>query len=397
MHGCTIKMCFMYYPRKLEKEVLRGIENNPVTAIIGPRQCGKSTLAKHIIEGLAKEVVFLDLERPADLQKLDNADWFLNTNREKLICIDEIQRKPGLFPLLRSLVDDWGGNGHFLILGSASRDLLKQSSESLAGRITYKYLTPFLFDELPGEYTTEKHLLRGGFPRSLLAPDENISFEWREDFITTFLERDLLFWSGFSPATMRKLWMMLANLNGQIINYSLIAASLGISSVTAKNYSELLSSTFMLRLLPPYLANTRKRLIKSPKIYMADIGLTNALLGISRFNQLAGHPSMGAAWEAMVLANLSGSFSRGDFSFYRTSHGAEIDIIINYRGKLIAVECKASTSPILTSGTYSAINDLRPDTTMVVSPVEKGWPLRPGIEVVNIPAAIKMIEQLLGI
>ncbi len=385
----------MYYPRKLEKEVLRGIENNPVTAILGPRQCGKSTLAKHILDKLAKDVVFLDLERPADLQKLDNADWFLSANKKKLICIDEIQRKPDLFPLLRSLVDDWGSNGHFLILGSASRDLLKQSSESLAGRITYKYLTPFLIDELPGEYTSEKYLLRGGFPRSLLASDESTSFDWREDFIATFLERDLLLWSGFAPASMRKLWMMLANLNGQIINYSLIAASLGVTSVTAKNYSELLSSTFMLRLLPPYLANTRKRLVKSPKIYMADTGLTNALLGISEFNQLAGHPSVGAAWETMVLANLSGSFPKGDFSFYRTSHGAEIDIIIECHGKLIAVECKASISPGLTSGTYSAIIDVKPDATLVVSPVEKGWPLKPGIEVVNIASAIKTIEKLI--
>jgi len=385
----------MYYPRKIEKEVLRGIEHNPVTAILGPRQCGKSTLAKYIIGSISKEVVFIDLERPADIQKLENAEWFLVANKEKLICIDEIQRRPDLFPLLRSLVDDWGGTGHFLILGSASSDLLKQSSESLAGRITYKYLTPFLIDELPEGYSSDKYLLRGGFPRSLLAEDENISFEWREDFITTFLERDLLLWSGFSPATMKKLWMMMANLNGQIVNYSLIAASLGVSSVTAKNYADLLSSTFMLRLLPPYLAKTRKRLIKSPKIYIADTGLTNALLGISEFNQLAGHPSMGAAWEALVFANLFGSFPKGGFYFYRTSNGAEIDIILTYRGKLIAVECKASTSPVLTSGTYSAIDDIKPDATIVVSPVENGWPLKPGIEVLNISSAIEKVKQLL--
>lgn len=386
----------MYYNRKIEKEIISGINNNPVTAILGPRQCGKSTLAKHILKEINKDTLFLDLERPADLQKLNDAEWFLSMQKGKLLCLDEIQRKPELFPLIRSLVDEWGGNQHFLVLGSASRDLIKQSSESLAGRITYKQLTPFLWDELQDKHSVEDYLVKGGFPRSILALDEKVSFEWREDFITTFLERDLLLWSGFSPSTMRKLWQMLAHLNGQIINYSMLGGSLGVSHTTARNYLELLSSTFMVYLLPPFLANTGKRLVKSPKVYLNDNGIANALLGIVDFGQLSGHPFMGAAWESMILSNLMGSFPKFNFFFYRTGHGAEIDIIIQHQQRIICIECKASMTPKLVRGTYAAIEDLNPEFTLVVSPVKKGWPMKKGIEVVNLNEAIEKIKGLLN-
>ncbi len=186
----------------------------PVTAILGPRQCGKSTLAKHLISELTTEAVYLDLERPSDLQKLEDAEWFLSRQKGKLVCLDEIHREPELFPVLRSIVDENGGNGQFLILGSASRDLIKQSSESLAGRINYKKLTPFLWDEICHETDMESYMIKGGFPRSILA-EEKASMEWRESFITTFLERDLLQFAGFSPVSMRRLWQMLAHSNGQ--------------------------------------------------------------------------------------------------------------------------------------------------------------------------------------
>ena len=385
----------MYYHRKLEKEIIKGIENNPVTAILGPRQCGKSTLAKHITGEIPTEVIYLDLERPTDLQKLDDAEWFLSTQKNKLICLDEIQRKPELFPLIRSLVDEWGGNGHFLVLGSASRDLIKQSSESLAGRISYKQLSPFLWEELYENYSLEDYLVKGGFPRSIFAPDDIVSFEWREDFITTFLERDLLMWSGVSSATMRRLWQMLAHLNGQIINYASLGSSLGVSHTTAKNYVELLSSTFMIRLLQPFLANTGKRLIKSPKVYLNDTGIANTLLGIADFRQLVGHPSIGAAWEALVLSNLMACFPGLNFYFYRTSHAAEIDIIVEYRKRIVAVECKAGLSPKLLKGTFIAIDDLKPEITLVVSPVKEGWPMKQGIEVVNLQEAVSKIGDQL--
>ncbi|MDX9907679.1 MAG: ATP-binding protein [Bacteroidales bacterium] len=386
----------MYYSREIEKEVLKSIANNPVTAITGPRQCGKSTLAKHIAELSGKDTLYLDLEKPSDLSKLDDPEWFLGLQKEKLICLDEIQRKPELFPLLRSLVDEWAGNGHFLVLGSASRDLLRQSSESLAGRISYKRLTPFLLSELNNEIQLPDYLSRGGFPRSVLARDNEQSLRWREDFISTFLERDLLLWSGFSPVTMRKLWQMLAHLNGQVVNFSLLGSSLGVSHTTVRNYVELLQSTFMLHLLQPIASGTGKRLVKSPKVYLNDTGINNALLKIADFEQLAGHPSFGTAWETTVLNNLTGTFPHFNFYFYRTGHGAEIDIVVENGEKRIAVECKASLSPRLSAGTFIAIADVRPPVCLVVTPAEKGWPMKDGVEVVSIGEAIRKIRDLLS-
>lgn len=239
--------------------------------------------------------VYLDLERPSDLAKLEDPEWFLGSQRDKLICIDEIQRIPELFPVIRSLVDQSGRNGQFLILGSASRDLIRQSSESLAGRITYKRLTPFLMDEVRGRVTTEQYLSRGGFPKSVLVNDE-ASVEWRNDFITTFLERDLLQFAGFTPVTMRRLWTMLAHTNGQTVNASLLGSSLGISHTTVRTYIDVLEGTFMVRLLAPAQTNTGKRLVKSPKVYMTDTGITTALLRLRNFEQAAGHPVFGSLW-----------------------------------------------------------------------------------------------------
>jgi len=327
------------------------------------------------------------------LQKLVDPEWFFSSQKGKLICLDEIQRKPDLFPLIRSLVDDWGGTGHFLILGSASRDLLEQSSETLAGRISYKYLSPFTWDEIQPAFSMEVYLERGGFPRSLLSKNDISSFDWRGDFITTFLERDLRQWSGFSIGTMRRLWQILAHLNGQILNLSLIGSSLGVSHTTIRNYIDLLSDTFMVSLLPPFIANTGKRVIKSPKIYLSDTGIINALLGIKNFEQFIGHPSFGTGWEALVIANIRAHFPDYPFFFYRTNHGSEIDMLIENAGKIIAVECKASVSPALTQGTYSAIEDINPVMTYVVAPIKKGWPMKKRIEVVSMS---ELIAKLLA-
>ncbi|MBM3437446.1 MAG: ATP-binding protein, partial [Bacteroidetes bacterium] len=379
-----------------ETAITSGLQNNPVVAILGPRQCGKSTLAKHVVSKIGSEVIYLDLERPTDLQKLSDAEWFLSQQKNKLVCLDEIQRKPELFPLIRSLVDEWKGNSHFLILGSASRDLLMQSSESLAGRISYKYLTPFLFNELPEFISIEDYIIRGGFPRSLFAANQKTSFEWREDFITSFLERDLLLWSGFSSTTMRKLWQMLAHLNGQVINYSKIATALSVSNTTAKNYIELLSSTFMIRLFPPFLPNLGKRLIKSPKVYLNDTGIIHSLIGIRNFEHLSGHPSIGMSWESLVISNLAGQFPGLNFYFYRTNHGSEIDIVVEFQTKKICIECKASLTPKLEKGSYTAISDLKPEVTFIVAPVKEGWSMKPGIEIVNLIELTDRIHSLLS-
>jgi predicted AAA+ superfamily ATPase len=372
-----------YIPRILENSVVLSFSENPVTAVLGPRQCGKSTLAKQLISQ-QEDSIFLDLEKPSDIQKLEDAEWFFTSQKGKLICLDEIQRKPDLFPVIRSLVDDWGGTGHFMILGSASRDLLRQSSETLAGRISYKYLSPFTWDEIRTAFSMETYLERGGFPRSLLSNTSGSSFAWREDFITTFLERDLRQWSGFLPGTMRRLWQILAHLNGQALNLSMIGSSLGVSHTTIRNYIDLLSDTFMVSLLPPYIANTGKRLVKSPKLYLTDTGIINALLGLKNFEQFFGHPSFGTSWEALVFSNIKAHFPDFTYFFYRTSHGSEIDIVIEISGKIIAIECKASVSPKLSQGTFPAIDDLHPVMTYIVSPINKGWPMREGIEVVSI-------------
>lgn len=382
-----------YLERLIIPDVLDGLKHYPVTAIVGPRQCGKSTLAKKLLE-TQRALLYLDLEKTSDLRKLDESEWFFSTQKERLICIDEIQRKPELFALIRSLVDEWENNGQFLVLGSASRDLLRQSSESLAGRITYKQLTPFLWEEVKDIVTHEEYLSAGGFPRSLLQKVSKVSFQWREDFIATFLERDLLQWKGFSPLTMRRLWQMLAHNNGQTINYSAIGASLGASHSSIRNYVDLLQDTFMLHILMPYTANTGKRLIKSPKVYLSDTGITAALLGLHDFSQLTGHPVFGSLWESVVLSNLKGLFPRAAFYFYRTSHSAEIDILMELDGKLVAFECKSSLSPTLSKGTYTAIDDVSPIHTFVVAPVHESYSMKPGIDVVSLSECKQKLENL---
>lgn len=380
--------------RKLTEKINESLRHFPVVALIGPRQCGKSTLVRYLLGG-DKELVYLDLERQSDLQKLDEAEWFFQSQKEKIICLDEIQRKTEIFQLIRSLVDEWRKNSSFIVLGSASRDLLRQSSESLAGRISYKHLTPFMWSEIKKVNTLEHYLIRGGFPGSFLAETNSVSMEWKENFISTFIERDLMQWTGSSPATVRRLWQMLAHLNGQTLNYSSLGNSLGVSNTTVKNHIDLLQSTFMVDTVPPHIANTGKRLIKSPKIYIGDSGILTALLGLTDFIQLSGHPVLGSLWEGIVLANLKANFQGADIRFYRTNHGSEVDFLMILPKGLIAIECKASKAPQLSKGTFTAIHDLKPHFTFIVSPVEKGYPAGKGIDVVTLDELTDRIEQMI--
>ncbi|MDR3280457.1 MAG: ATP-binding protein [Synergistaceae bacterium] len=374
----------MYLERIYEKTVLESLKNFPVTAIVGPRQCGKSTLAQHAALNYEKRI-YLDLERPSDLARLENAEWFLSSQRDKLICLDEVQRMPELFPLIRSLTDEWDKPGAFLLLGSASRDLLKQSSESLAGRIRYVRIAPFIWSELQGQkgVTLEKYLSRGGFPRSMLAEDD-VSYEWRQSFISTFLERDLREWAGFAPLAMRRLWQMLAHHNGQTVNYSSLASSLDISAVSVKNYVDLLAGTFMLEVIPPWMSNIGKRLVKTPKIYLPDSGLLSTLLGLRSFEEIMGYPGFGALWEQTVLVNIRCLFPDAEIFHYRTSNGAECDFVVKLRNKIFAVECKSSPAPKLSRGNYGAFGDISPERTFIVVPTGSSWPMKPGIDVVVI-------------
>jgi len=383
----------MYLERLSTASITQSIDHFPVTALIGPRQCGKSTLVKHLLQNLSRPSIMLDLERPSDLQKLDNAEWFFTTQKDKIICIDEVQRKPDLFPLIRSLTDDWNRPGCFVLLGSASRDLLRQGSESLAGRIIYKNLSPFLWDEVFSFFELEDFMLRGGFPRSLLARNDALSFEWRLSFISTFLERDLLQWLNFTPVTMQRLWRMLAHLNGQTVNYSMLGKALGASNQTIRNYIDLLKGTFMLEVIEPFTGNPGKRLVKAPKIYISDSGIAAALLNLSTFEELSGSPAIGAIWEQMVLQQIKGTFPDAACFFYRTAGGAEIDFLIKLKSKLFAVECKAGYSPALSKGNHQSIADTRPDHCFVVFPGDAGWPMQKGIDVVSLSELSSAIKK----
>jgi len=388
----------MYHKRNIEMEIHKSLKTFPVNAILGPRQCGKSTLAKQIIKEIPGSV-YLDLERTSDIRKIESAEWFFTSQRNKLICIDEIQRKPDLFPLIRSLTDEWNRPGCFLVLGSANRNLLKQSSESLAGRISYKRLTPFLFDELPSDYSIERYLGAGAFPRSIMAPDAETSFQWRENFIMTFLERDLAQWGAFPHAAINRLWRMLAHLNGSTVNYSTLSSSMNTSSVTVRNYIDLLASTYMLEVVPPYFSNLGKRLVKAPKVYIADSGICAALLGLRSFEEITGHPALGSIWEQTVLSHIKGWFPEAEVFYYRTSNGAETDFVVHLRRKVFAIECKSSYSPDLSKGNYLAFEDIRAEHTFIVippGPSVQSWPMKPGIDVVTLPDLKKAFDQYLN-
>lgn len=382
-----------YYSRILEKSVETSLLHFPAVAIIGARQSGKTTMVKHLFADKSN-VAYLDLERDADLRKLADAELFFNAySKSTLFCIDEVQRKPELFPILRYLIDSWQENRRFLLLGSASRDLLRQSSESLAGRISYKQLSPFVFHELPSNISLAQYIIQGGFPKSLFAPID-ISIEWRENFITTFLERDLLQWKNFTPIIMRRLWMMLAHNNGQTVNYSAISKSLGVNNVTVKNYINLLEATLMLFVIPPYVSNLGKRLVKAPKIYIADSGICSSLLGIYSYEALIGHIALGSIWEQIVIQNIKVAYPEAELFFYRTSNGAEVDFVMRYKNRIFAIECKSTLAPALSKGNYNAIDDIQPEHTFVICPTSESWPMKPGITVIGLGTIHNMIKDI---
>lgn len=384
-----------YIDRILTSEIERKMSNVPVVAILGPRQCGKSTLVKNLLSSL-KEYVYLDLERPSDMNKLQDAEAFFKLNRGKLICLDEIQRVPELFTVIRSEVDETAKNGKFIILGSASPDLLKQSSETLAGRISYLELTPFLIKEVVQENNVDelrKLWLRGGFPRSYLAAGEIESYEWRLDFIRTFLERDIPALGFKVPSrNIERSWRMCAHVHGQVLNRSKLGESLGVSHHTVQSYLDILSETFIARILTPLETNLKKRLIKSPKIYIRDPGLLHTLLKIENQNDLLGHPGYGSSWEGFALENILAAAVHWRPSFYRTSSGTEIDLVLERGNRRIAVEFKVSTSPSVSKGFWVGFDDLEAGEGWIIAPVEEPYPIKSKVMVAP-PGAL--IERLL--
>ncbi|MBM4329776.1 MAG: ATP-binding protein [Deltaproteobacteria bacterium] len=375
-------MQYQYISRNLEKKVAESLQAFPAVAILGPRQSGKSTLAKAIMEKRADHI-YLDLERPSDLQKLAEPELFFDLHKGKLICLDEIHRCPEIFPILRSVIDERRRKGQFLILGSASPSLIRQSSETLAGRIAYLELTPFLLSEVEKSAKGfETHWLRGGFPDSYLARLDKESHQWRQNFIQTFLERDIPQLGIRIPSrTLERLWKMCAHHHGQLLNQSRLGESLGVSHTTIRSYLDLLSETFMLRFLPPLLPNLRKRLIKSPRIYLRDSGILHSLLGIENHDDLLGHPVRGASWEGWVIENILGELSGWHGYFYRTATGMELDLVLEKGRKRIAVECKLSPAPEVGQGFWGALSDLEINEGWVIAPVKESYPIKRGVMV----------------
>lgn len=383
MHG--------YINRVLSQHMIDRLTKMPAVALLGPRQCGKSTLAGVVLQSLPASI-YLDLERPRDRNKLQDAEAFLNLNRDTLICIDEVQRAPEIFALLRSVIDDRNRNGQFLILGSASRDLIRQSSESLAGRISYLELTPFIFSEVVRYNDSPLHTLwlRGGCPRSYLADDDDASFQWRLDFIRTFLERDIPRLNmRIPPQRVERLWQMCAHSHGQLLNSAKLAGALGLSDRTVRSYIDLLAGAFMVRILKPFHANLKKRLVKSPKLYIRDTGLLHTLLGIESVNDLFGHPVYGASWEGFVIENILACLKpQVTASFYRTAKGAEADLLLEKGQTRIVVECKASSAPKCSRGFRNVIDDVKAQHAWVIAPVEDAYPIAENITVASLNAFI---------
>ena len=370
----------------------------PVVAILGPRQVGKTTLALEIANNkLDKDVVYLDLERDSDLGRLNEPETYLQRFANKLLIIDEVQRKPDLFRTLRSLVDERkrAGEraGQFLLLGSASRDLIQHSSETLAGRIRFLELSPFtifeLLDYSSPNFDIEKLWLRGGFPDSYLAGNDDESWEWRSDFIATYVERDIPLMGPKVPATrMKRFWTMLAHWHGQQVNMSSLGKSLEVDHKTIRSYLDILTDFYMVRQLQPWAGNTKKRLVKSPKVYIRDSGLLHSLLNISDYDTLLGHPVLGASWEGFIVESIIQRLSnKWQYSYYRTSGQTELDLVLEGpKNEVIAVEVKRSIAPTVSRGFHSASDDIKATRKVVVYPGDDRFPLSGDTEAINLHA-----------
>jgi predicted AAA+ superfamily ATPase len=387
----------MMIRRRLQTELEHLLTAYPAVALLGPRQAGKTTLAFDLAEHYS--AIYLDLESPADQAKLQNAELYLSGHQDKLVILDEVQRAPGLFQSLRGLIDQGRRQGRrygrFLLLGSASIDLLQQSSETLAGRIAYLELTPFDALELKAEQT-DLLWLRGGFPDSMLAVQDAVSMKWRQDFIRTYLERDIPRLGPRIPAeTLRRFWTMLAHNQGELLNAAKLAAALGVDGKTVSRYLDLLVDLLLVRRLKPWHGNTGKRLVKSPKTYVRDSGIVHALLGIADQETLLGHPICGQSWEGFVIENcLSVAPPHSEASFYRTSAGAECDLLITFPNqKTWAIEIKRNLAPSLAKGFYFSQSDIKPEASYVVYPGRETYPMNETVQAISLINLMKLIAQ----
>ena len=369
---------------------------SPAVGILGARQVGKTTLAKSFASD-PQTGIYLDLDSPQDQAKLGNASAFFEANRHRLVVLDEIQNQPEILQLLRGEIDADRRPGRFLILGSASFKLLKQS-QSLAGRLALVDMAPLLLSEVYSTFADTQTLwLRGGFPNSYLAKSNTASFAWRDALIRHFLNTDLpALGINVAPQLMHRYWRMLAHLQGQLFNASTLAGSLGISASSSGRYLDHLESALMVRRLEPHFVNLGKRLVKSPKVYVRDSGLLHSLLSIREVNDLLGHPSTGASWEGFVIEQIANHLPSGaNLSFYRTAAGTEIDAVVEMGSRKIGFEAKFSSAPKVTKGFWQACEDLQLDAAYVVAPVQEGWPMKAPAKVISVLAVGAVLNGLI--
>lgn len=387
--------------RQIESSVCDRLGQVPAVVLLGPRQVGKTTLARNIVSHWPGGAIYLDLERPADRRRLDDADAYLREHSGKLVVIDEIQRAPNLFEILRGIIDDRRAagerHGHFLLLGSAAIELMRQASETLAGRVAYLDLAPLMLNEiLPAGLGADTLWLRGGFPESLLATSDAASLDWRRDFIRSYLERDVPMFAPRLPAeTVGRLWTMLAHQQGAQFNQARLAASLGVSAPAVSRYVDLLVDLKLVRRLLPWNGHLGKRLVKSPKLYIRDSGLVHALLELESRDAVLGHPVAGASWEGMVIENLiEAAGERRRASFFRTADGAEIDLVLERGGQAeLAIEIKRSSAPSPARGFAIACDDLGITERYLVYPGTERFPLRHDAQAIGLD---ELMQQLRG-
>jgi predicted AAA+ superfamily ATPase len=389
-------------PRVAETQLTALLAQFPALVLLGPRQAGKTTLALAAMAHYP-EALYLDLELPSAQRRMDDAEAFLLAQRKRLVILDEVQRLPGLFAILRGVIDQrrraGEASGQFLLLGSASGALLRQASESLAGRVARLELTPFQARELFGASAPAERLdalwTRGGFPLAWLAADDGASLRWREAFIATYLERDIPALGPRIPATtLRRLWTMLAHVQGGLMNLSQLAASLAISGQTAARYVDLLCDLMLVRRLPAWHGNVGKRLVRAPKLYVRDSGIVHALLGLGDLDAVLGHPVAGASWEGFIVEQVIVAAPDAEASFYRTAHGAEADLVLAFRvGETWVVEIKRSSAPSVSKGFHLAARDVGAHRKFVIAPVAEPYPLREGVVVMPPLAFVEMLAS----
>ena len=390
------------YQRQSQQKLIQRLQQFPAVGLLGPRQVGKTTLA-FAQKALYPDALYLDLELPSAQRQMDDPEAFLMAHAQQLVILDEVQRMPELFGILRGVIDQrrrmGQASGQFLLLGSATGVLMQQSSESLAGRVAYVELPPLLafeiFTDLPTVADLNALWVRGGFPMSWLAPTDADSMTWREAFIATYLEKDIPALGPRIPSTtLRRLWTMLAHHQGELLDLSKLAAALAISGQTVSRYIDLLCDLMLVRRLPAWHGNVSKRLIRSPKVYVRDSGVVHALLGLSTLDALLGHPVAGSSWEGFVMEQLINAAPQAEVSFYRTSNGAEADLVLTFRNQQTwVIEIKRSSAPTLSRGFYQAATDLRAVRKLLVAPVAQTYPLKEGIQVVDVMTAIRWVTE----